>query len=89
MYILVIPESERLRILEFSKISTGMLLRLEELIANPLARAKETKLPAIGNYYINAGRYAVTFDIDVNDEKVIIISVVFKAFLHKILIGLD
>jgi hypothetical protein len=70
-----------------SKTSPSIQLRLEEFGTNPLAKAIKTNIPIIGEYYVNAGRYCILFDVDSQSQKVEIIAVVLDNLLHKILSG--
>ena len=67
--------------------AAGIADRIEDLANNPLARAKKTEIPAIGQYYINAGRYCILFDIDEASNEIRILAVVLSAYLFKILVG--
>lgn len=87
MYYFICPEDARLRLIKFGKKSPSIPTCLEELSVDPLARAKETGIPAIGKYYVNAGKYCLLFEIDESQKKVIILHVVYDSYLHKILTG--
>jgi mRNA-degrading endonuclease RelE of RelBE toxin-antitoxin system len=69
------------------KVSPSIADRLLELEDNPLARAKPTNMPAFGDYYVNAGRYCILFDVDQNTETVTILSVRQAPYVHKLLTG--
>lgn len=87
MYIFICSESVKTRVREFGKISTSISAKLEELVVNPKARAKQTEIPIIGTYYINAGRFSILFDIDEEKEEIHILNIVYSSFLYKILSG--
>jgi len=57
------------------------------LASNPMARAKPTNLPIIGNYYVNSGRYCILFDVDEANRRVIVYGIVASSYLHKVLTG--
>lgn len=53
------------------KSEPGVRKHLEGLVQNPLARAKPTNNPALGDYYIHAGnKYDILFNIN-EDKKTI------------------
>jgi mRNA-degrading endonuclease RelE of RelBE toxin-antitoxin system len=70
-----------------NKTSPSVSERLLELEENPLAHAKETGVQIIGDYYVNAGRYCIVFNIDHEEEIVNILSVCADAYLYKIITG--
>ncbi|MES1227010.1 MAG: hypothetical protein ABUT20_66670, partial [Bacteroidota bacterium] len=47
-----------------TRIATGLYQNLVRLGTNPLSNSIPTNIPAIGDYYINAGRYCVVFNVD-------------------------
>jgi hypothetical protein len=65
--------------------SPSVETRLEELSTNPFSRAIKTGIPVIGNYYVNAGRYCILFDVDEDSEKINILAICNNNLLHKIL----
>jgi len=70
---------------EKSQRSPSILNKLENLSLNPHSICIPTGIPQIGNYYVNAGRYCILFDIDDNNKVVHIHSIYLSAKLHKIL----
>lgn len=87
MYTFICSESVKTRLREFGKVSTSISTKVEELVVNPKARAKQTEIPIIGKYYVNAGRFSILFDIDEEREKIHVLNIVYSSFLHKVLSG--
>jgi mRNA-degrading endonuclease RelE of RelBE toxin-antitoxin system len=87
MYSLDIPPSVDERLANFAKSSPSINNKLQELVNNPEAVAVPTGKPAIGDFYVNAGRYAITFDINHDNQSVQLLSVVTRPYLHKLLTG--
>lgn len=61
--------------------------RLTDLSTNPLAKAVATNIPLFGDFYVNAGRYCIVFNIDNKNQRIEILAVVLSPFLNKILTG--
>ena len=87
MYSFDCPNSVFEKLKVNSKTSPSINVRLEELANNPKAKAIPTNIPIIGEYYVNAGRYCILFDIDDSAQIVKIYSVVLSAYLDKVLKG--
>jgi hypothetical protein len=59
--------------------------RLNEMSINPMAKAIKTDIPVIGEFYVNAGRYCILFNVDLDNEKIDIRSLVQDVLLDKVL----
>ncbi len=66
-------------------ISTSIDERLIELENNPMSKAIPTSLPIIGDFYVNVGRHCMLYNIDQENKKVLIKSVVQSVLLFKVL----
>jgi len=84
MYRLYLTESIRQILHRHYQQSPSLGNKLELLESNPLSIAIPTDMPIIGEYYVNAGRFAILFNLG-EDNKVSILSIVLRAKLHKIL----
>jgi len=83
-HLVLYPEiEERLRIADNHSPSVGD--KLNELQSNPLTNAIKTNNPNLGEYYVNAGKWCLIFNID--GDSVEILSVMHSAKLYKILTG--
>ncbi len=69
------------------QVSPSIISRIEEMGNNPLSKANKTDIPVVGEYYVNAGRHCILFDVDFDNEKIELRSVVQNVLLHKILTG--
>lgn len=85
MYTINIPLTVQVRLTHFNKESPSITTQLADLLKNPYAKAQETKIPVIGKYYINAGRYAILFEINDEAKTIDCLGVVLRACLYKIL----
>jgi hypothetical protein len=87
MYQFRISETVKKNLLNANKISTSIESRLSDLSANPMSKAIPTNISIIGDFYVNAGRYCILFDVNEEQQIVEINSVVLSAYLHKIITG--
>lgn len=87
MYSIYNTDETREKLKNANRISTSISNRLDELEQNPFTVAISTNIPRIGDYYVNAGRYCILFDIDPLSESIYVRDVVLSAKLHKILTG--
>jgi mRNA-degrading endonuclease RelE of RelBE toxin-antitoxin system len=85
MYSFDVTDNVLEKLKECNKKSPSISVRLEELANNPMGRAIPTHIPLIGDYYVNAGRYCILFNVDQTNSKVTIISVKLSPYLDKIL----
>lgn len=74
---------EKLRVAQLK--SPSVLERLSELENNPKGRAIETCVPAFGQYYVNANRYDIVFDIDEDKKLIEIRDCILHTTLYRIL----
>jgi mRNA-degrading endonuclease RelE of RelBE toxin-antitoxin system len=88
MYRFIISEEalEELRNLRGTKYESGVRDNLRQLSENPHKKAKETKVPVHGTFYVNAGnQYCITFDIDEENETIVILRVLRQQYLYKLM----
>jgi len=77
----------------FDKIKTlgvdfpSLINKVQALSENPIEVAVETNIELFCTYYVNAGRHAILFDINDDEETVYLKYIMLKARLHKILSG--
>jgi mRNA-degrading endonuclease RelE of RelBE toxin-antitoxin system len=70
---------------EAAKIATSIPSKIEELSVTPLANAIPIEVPYAPQYYVNAGRFCILFNIDPTTSDVEIIRVVSNAYLYKVI----
>jgi hypothetical protein len=87
MYQFKITDKVKNDLLRANKIATSIEARLIDLSANPMSKAIPTNISIIGDFYVNAGRYCILFDVDQVDQVVELNGVVLSAYLHKIITG--
>lgn len=87
MYTFRFSQSADLVTVTIPEKTTSFPDTFEELANNPLARAKATNIQAIGEYYVNSGRFCILFDIDEDNNIIIVYGIVRSEYLHKILTG--
>jgi hypothetical protein len=86
-YTINIPSRVQVRLAASNKKSPGIATRLTELLTNPYAKARKTNMPVIGSYYVNAGRYAILFEINEESKTIDCLAVVLRPFLYKMIKG--
>ncbi len=68
------------------KYKEGLTNGLDILNTNPLLKAKPTNNRLIGEYYINCGnQHCILFDLDEENNIVLIRRILRRPFLHKVL----
>jgi mRNA-degrading endonuclease RelE of RelBE toxin-antitoxin system len=65
----------------------SLVNKVKALTENPHEIAIATNVEAFCDYYVNAGKHAILFDIDQDEEKILLKHILLKARLHKILTG--
>jgi hypothetical protein len=78
---------EKIVILKPNENFPSILNKIRALSENPNAIAIKTGLPIISEYYVNAGRHAILFDTDEDEEMVFLRIIMLRAKLDKILSG--
>jgi len=86
MYITVNTDTHK-RLIKANSKSPSVSTKLAEIAENPLNNAIRTHIPAMGDYYINAGRWCILFNVKETEEVVDVLSIVLSPYLHKILTG--
>ena len=61
--------------------------KIRSLFDNPFIYAKETNIQTLGKYYLNAGRFCITFNVDVETQNVRLTHVMLSILLHKLMTG--
>lgn len=85
MYHISIPPSIEKTLVEANQKSPSIASRLVEMLETPLIRAVRTNLPLLGNYYINAGRWCILFNINEEDKIVELTGVKLSSGLYNIM----
>lgn len=87
MYTFVFSQKSNLVLATVPEKTTSLPTTFTDLANNPLARAKKTNIPIIGEYYVNSGNFCVLFDINATKQEITVYGIVRKEYLHKILTG--
>ncbi|MEP7163858.1 MAG: hypothetical protein ABI741_04140 [Ferruginibacter sp.] len=87
MYSFVFSPKANLSLTTVPEKTTSFPTTFTELANNPKARSKKTNIPAIGEYYVNSGRFCILFDLDEINQIIIVYGIVRSEYLHKIITG--
>lgn len=87
MYSFRIPLPVLQKLIELRRKFPSIDARLTDLANNPQGRATPTNIQAIGDFYTNAGRSCILFNIDQNTQVITILDVVDRSYLYKVLQG--
>ncbi|MEO7049071.1 MAG: hypothetical protein ABI091_27450 [Ferruginibacter sp.] len=63
MYTLRCTDVMKAQLVEYNRISTNVGTIICELLINPFTNAVETNHPRLPQYYVDAGRYTIAFDV--------------------------
>lgn len=85
MYSFLIPKTVVEDLNKANSGSPSVMQRIEEMASNPFSKAIKTDIRIIGDYYVNAGRYCILFNVDESTSTITIKSIVLDNLLHKIL----
>jgi len=85
MYYLVVTDEDKERLENANTRSPSIGDRLIELQNNPLTNAIKTNMSVHGEYYVNAGKWCILFNI--NGNEVNIVNLMRSEKLHKIFNG--
>lgn len=88
MYLFEITADTFFQLRQNSIKSPSILNKIEVLSETPLSGAIQTGIETIGDYYVNAGRWCILFNIDEQNQTVQLLRIMHSAKLYKILQGL-
>lgn len=67
MYKIIATLALQAEIEKYNKLSTEIGSAIKQLTENPFSRAIETNIPRYGKYYVDTGRFSISFDVNAKE----------------------